>query len=216
MKILNQLFKKIRRNVPTNELQEAESVPAQTDLTNILCHTWQKLDANILEPFLDEDFKYNSVWVGSTLNGKENYLQYLRGKFETFMKYNCRPVFDVVNEYGISLPHFRQENVEGVLDYNKKNGKITNILMRPLIRIKVVDQQEWGSYAQAYNEFLPQAVQIAGQAIQDYANERGLEYPHFAWLQMHLNHPSFQHLCFRKGAQVYSISPLRMEKMIIV
>ena len=90
--------------------QEVDSNLVKEDLISILCQTWQKLDTDILEPFLDEKFKYNSVWVGETLNGKDEYLKYLRGKFDSFRKTDSCPVIDVISEYGVNLPHFHQGN----------------------------------------------------------------------------------------------------------
>lgn len=205
MSFFKQLFGNNSSSNTSENVPLAENSQGSTTMTEVLCQTWRKLDADILEPYLDESFKYNSVWVGSTLNGKNDYLKYLRGKFDTFKKTDSCPMIDVIKENGVELPHFVQGEVEGVLDYQQKEGKFTSILMRPLMKIKIVDDSEWVSYAQAYHDFLPKAVQIAGQAIQNYANERGLEFPKFTWLQMHPNHPSFQHLCFRKGTQVYSI-----------
>lgn len=205
MSFLTQIFKKGKKGNPFDRAHNKQSNPTQQDLTAILCQTWKQLDVNILEPFLDEDFKYNSVWVGSTLKGKTEYIQYLKRKYETFKNTDSCPVMDVINEYGIALPHFLQGDREGVLDYECKNGKITHILMRPLLKIRVVSNPEWESYAQAYRDFLPQAVQIAGHAIQHYVNERGYKHPEFAWLQARINYPSFQHLCFRRGTQIYSI-----------
>ena len=36
-----------------------------------------------------------------------------------------------------------QGEVEGVLDYQQNEGKFTSILMRPLMKIKIVDDSEW-------------------------------------------------------------------------
>lgn len=197
--------KRQEEKVLSNDLLKKNPILFRKDLTSILCQTWQKLDTNILEPFLDDNFKYNSVWVGRTLEGKDEYLHYLKGKFDTLRKTGSCPIVDVINEFGAKLPHLRQGNIEAVLDYEQNNGKLTHILMRPFVKIKVADNIEWGNYAHAYNEFLSKAVHIAGKAIQNYAKERNLTHPYFAWLQTNPNNPSFQHLCFRKGTRVYSI-----------
>lgn len=178
---------------------------AQQELTAILCKSWQQLDVNILEPFLDENFVYNSVWVGSTVNGKEDYLYYLNKKFETFKKTNTIPKFDEINEFGRTLPHFLQGDNEGVLDYQEHNGKIISLLMRPLAKIRLVENEEWPRYSQAYEQFLPQATRIAGLSINELAQKKGLDRSQFAWLQTYPNYPSFQHLCFRTSSQVFSV-----------
>ena len=167
MSFFKQLFGNNSSSNTSENVPLAENSQGSPTMTEILCQTWRKLDADILEPYLDESFKYNSVWVGSTLNGKNDYLKYLRGKFDTFKKTDSCPMIDVIKENGVELPHFVQGEVEGVLDYQQKEGKFTSILMRPLMKIKIVDDSEWLSYAQAYHDFLPKAVQIAGQAIQN-------------------------------------------------
>ena len=51
------------------------------ELANIVCHAWNELNAELLEAYISEDFAYESVWVLETMYGKEQYLDYLRGKF---------------------------------------------------------------------------------------------------------------------------------------
>lgn len=184
---------------------EVDNCQAQQDLTAILCQTWQQLDINIIEPYLDDNLVYNSVWVGSAIVGKKDYLYYLKRKFETFKKTNAIPKFDEINEFGRTLPHFLQGDNDGVLDYQERNGKIISLLMRPLVRIRLVEDEEWSRYSQAYEQFLPQATSIAGQSINELAQKKGLDQSQFAWLQTYPNYPSFQHLCFRTSSQVFSI-----------
>ena len=74
-----------------------------------------------------------------------------------------------------------------------------------ILRIELVDDEKWNAYAPTYQEFLPSALQIAGNAIQAHINEKGIKHPEFAWIQTHLVRPSFQHLCFRYGTRIYSI-----------
>lgn len=205
MSFLKHLFRKGEKDILTNMTFNKPSEPTQQDLTAILCQTWQQLDVNILEPFLDENFRYNSVWVGKTLKGKRDYLQYIKGKFETLKNTDNCPIMDVVNEYGKVLPHFQQGKNEGVLDYEQKDGKILSMLMRPVLKIKVVSEPEWRIYADAYHEFLPQTTRIAVQSINEIAQREGLDQSEFAWLQTFPNYPSFQHLCFRTSSQVFSI-----------
>lgn len=58
-----------------------------------------------------------------------------------------------------------------------------------------------------YLNRLPQALQSAGYYIQKlFANEAGeIEFPKFRWLQTTLMDPSFQHLAFAYGQNVYSV-----------
>ena len=36
--------------------------------------------------YLDDDFEYNSQWVFDNMHGKWNYINYLRGKFNSILK----------------------------------------------------------------------------------------------------------------------------------
>lgn len=179
-------------------------------LLDVIVSAWQEHNADLLEPYLSEDFRYNSVWVSNTITGKENYLNYLRGKFETLCKSSKVPVIDVIDvidEFGTPLPHLMQEDigVESVLDFEQKDGLIVRMLMRPLIRTTVISREQWPQYGGVYNENLLNALQIAGRSIQSYIDELGVGHPDFSWLQTSPIKPSFQHICFRYRSEVYSI-----------
>jgi hypothetical protein len=47
------------------------------------CKCWNNLDSSYIEKYLDKELEYNSQWVLNTIKGKENYLEYLNGKFKT-------------------------------------------------------------------------------------------------------------------------------------
>lgn len=81
----------------------------------------------------------------------------------------------------------------------KENVSISSVCIKTIsedIDKKLVDD---------YYHFLPQAFQIAGDSIQKYITEKGYEHPAFSWIQTQLLNISFQHLCFRYGAQIYSV-----------
>jgi len=42
---------------------------------------WNNLDVSYIEPYLDENLEYTSQWVFETMQGKNTYLNYLKGKF---------------------------------------------------------------------------------------------------------------------------------------
>ena len=50
---------------------------------------WQTLDASIVEPYLVSDFHYDSQWVLSAIESKEEYMNYLTGKFNAIRKGNA-------------------------------------------------------------------------------------------------------------------------------
>ena len=155
-------------------------------LADAIAIAWNNMDAEMLAPYLADDMQYNSVWISNTMNSKADYLYYLRRKFETIKISKDVPIVNVVSEYGMDIPSLSQTGtgVNSVIDFEEKDGKITKMLMRPSIKIAKIDDNEWGTYAKAYHEFLPTAVQIAGQSIQDYINERGLPLPLSAGLDV--------------------------------
>jgi hypothetical protein len=47
-----------------------------------LAKSWNNLEVSFIEHLLAEDFTYESQWVISPLRGKENFLSYLKLKFQ--------------------------------------------------------------------------------------------------------------------------------------
>ena len=52
-------------------------------IAEILCQAWNLLDASLFESILSDDFEYISFWVFDAMNGKECYMDYIKGKFNT-------------------------------------------------------------------------------------------------------------------------------------
>lgn len=191
---------------------QSEETNIKKSLADVIAIAWNNMDAEMLAPYLADDMQYNSVWISNTMNSKVDYLYYLRRKFETIKNSKDIPIVNVMSEYGMDIPSLSQKGtgVNSVIDFEEKDGKITKMLMRPSIKIAKVDDNEWGTYAKAYQEFLPTAMQIAGQSIgqsiQDYINERGFKISDFTWIKADLMaYPSFHHISFRYGSQVYAI-----------
>ena len=56
------------------------------ELANSFCKAWNNLDATYIENCFADDFVYSSQMVLADLNGKEEYLNYIRAKFNAFKK----------------------------------------------------------------------------------------------------------------------------------
>ena len=54
----------------------------------IVCDAWNTLDSSLFEAILSDDFEYISVWVFETMKGKDRYMEYISGKFESIRKGN--------------------------------------------------------------------------------------------------------------------------------
>ena len=108
MKLFSFFNKQNKENVTIDMTVDSESSKKNSErasLTDILVTTWNTLNVDLLASYLTDDFQYNSVWVSSTMKGKEQYLAYLRGKFETFKKSGDAPIADVVDESGYTVTH---------------------------------------------------------------------------------------------------------------
>lgn len=73
----------------------------QKELAEIVAKTWNTLDVKHIEPYLSDDYIYESVWVLETMRGKENYIDYLKGKFEAIKKSGNKVEAEVVFQSGI-------------------------------------------------------------------------------------------------------------------
>lgn len=57
--------------------------------------SWNNLDVSYVENYLADDLVYTSQWVMSSIHGKDEYLDYLKEKFETIKKSTNIPVADI-------------------------------------------------------------------------------------------------------------------------
>lgn len=58
----------------------------EIDLVIEYAKAWKKLDVSYLEDILADDFQYESQWVFDVMEGKDNYMDYLKGKFKTILQ----------------------------------------------------------------------------------------------------------------------------------
>lgn len=96
---------------------------------------WNNLDVSFMEDILDENLEYTSQWVIETMHGKNNYLNYIEGKFKTIRNSINIPQA----ELGYYKNIFSEENkpclviAQGdnkvVVLANVKDGKLSKINM---------------------------------------------------------------------------------------
>ena len=78
------------------------------NIAEIVCKAWNELDASPFESILNEDFEYISVWVFETIKGKDRYMEYITGKFES-IKNSDNPVSakviyqEIIDKYVVVL-----------------------------------------------------------------------------------------------------------------
>ena len=99
-----------------------------------VCQAWNKLDATLFDTLLSEDFEYVSVWVIETMKGKDRYMEYITGKFDSIRKGN-NPVTaevmyqEIIDKYVVVLD---QGGNMAALEPTIENGLIKSLWMRPV------------------------------------------------------------------------------------
>ena len=72
----------------------------QIEKLQLIAHSWKSLDATILADVLANDIKFESQWVLVSIEGKEEFLDYLTHKFQSIREYSqdnlCHITADVV------------------------------------------------------------------------------------------------------------------------
>lgn len=99
-----------------------------------VCQAWNKLDVTLFDTLLSEDFEYVSVWVIETMKGKDRYMEYITGKFDSIRKGN-NPVTaevmyqEIIDKYVVVLD---QGGNMAALEPTIENGLIKSLWMRPV------------------------------------------------------------------------------------
>lgn len=103
-------------------------------LIGTLRQAWENLDANLIEPLLADDIHYSSWWAMVELNNKEDYLLYIRERFQTYRDKGAKPLVKLgVNkkdgEYAVALQ--MGDDVPTLIRIKEKNGRIKEMWMQP-------------------------------------------------------------------------------------
>lgn len=73
-----------RNEIKDMDNQQLKALRAYAKMMNTLQTEW-------LGPLLAENLRYNSQWVFEEMRGKQKYLEYMQGKFQTITKSGSRP-----------------------------------------------------------------------------------------------------------------------------
>ena len=117
-------------NEKNNPLPELLS---QKQLAEKVALCWKNLDVDIIEPFLDKDFHYTSDAVFYEMSSRQEYTNYLRGKFDTLRR-GTNPIgvqigrMNGTNDFAVLL-HQGAYNQSLLLTIQAKDGRITNMRM---------------------------------------------------------------------------------------
>ena len=103
-------------------------------ITEIVCKAWNELDASLLEPILSDDFEYISVWVLETMKGRDRYMDYISGKFES-IRNGSNPVSaelvyqEIIDKYVVVL---NQGGNLAALEPTIHDNLLKSLWMRPV------------------------------------------------------------------------------------
>lgn len=177
------------------------------NLIEEVCKTWDNFEASGLKPYLADDFEYYSVAVSQPIKGADQYLSYLTGKFETFKRcgisYRAEALKTFDNSFLILLKDNKEEQNPPVLQVSTNEDKIQQIVMRPLRLFTLQDLND----RQKFNQIILKACNTIHEWVNDKRKALNLEVQDLEWYQAwpYFDAPSFQHMCFRLGNNVYSL-----------
>lgn len=100
------------------------------DLLLLFEKAWKNQDANIIEPYLDENFNYFSDWVFDTLPSRKEYIEYFRGKLLTLTNNNTQVDYElVVDKDNQAAMIFNQGGEKAIFTIRTDGGRIINAKM---------------------------------------------------------------------------------------
>ena len=98
-----------------------------------LCDAWEALNADLVEPLLADDLHYSSWWLMKETHTKDEYLDYLRGRFQSIRKSGDPLIVKMgVNridgEYAVAIQ--QGDGMPALIRIVEKNGKIKEMWMQ--------------------------------------------------------------------------------------
>ena len=123
-------------------------------IADIVCQAWNELDASLFESILSDDFEYISVWVLETMKGKDRYMEYISGKFESIRKGNNPISVELIYQEPIDkyIVVLNQGGNLAALEPTIQDNMLKSLWMRPVDmmlptvfttkKTKVPDQQK--------------------------------------------------------------------------
>lgn len=85
--------------IPDQENQPLDKQLTDVELTDKFAEAWRKLDASIIEPYLDKDFHYASEWVFDVMPSKAEYLDYFIAKLDSLKPVHDKMRFEVMRDH---------------------------------------------------------------------------------------------------------------------
>lgn len=103
-------------------------------LIEILRLAWENLDADLIAPILAPNLHYYSWWALVELNSKEDYISYIRERFQAYKRSGIRPIVKIgINkndgEQAVALQF--DGDVPTLIRIKEENGKIAEMWIQP-------------------------------------------------------------------------------------
>ncbi|MBC7523700.1 MAG: hypothetical protein H7239_04600 [Flavobacterium sp.] len=87
--------------------------------------TWKVQDSSIIDPYLDDNFNYYSEWIFDFFPSKNEYIEYLAGKFKSIKESKHKIKLDIVeNEIGEYAILFDQYGEKAIFTIKANEGRI--------------------------------------------------------------------------------------------
>ena len=112
------------------------SIPndSHNHLIESLRTAWENLDANLIEPLLADNIHYYSWWALVELNSKEDYMAYIKERFQSYLNSGTKPIVKLgINkndgEYAVALQ--LGDDLPILIRIIEKEGKIQEMWLQP-------------------------------------------------------------------------------------
>ena len=188
-----------------NELPELLS---SDKVAEVVKTSYEKLDACLMEPYLDCNVTYQSFVVFNEITSREEYLAYIKGKFRVWKEYGTYPEITISKEgtddtYVLHFNNMITDGTVPTLYVSIKEGRVVSFYMSA--RVPPVDtllpllKEKPGRLD---NDSIWEAT---NNAFESYERTFLQEECDFHWLQHLAMQPCNQHMCFSYKSIVLSV-----------
>lgn len=218
---------------PKQENKPITNPLSDNNIVHQVGEAWRTLDTDVLAPYLDKDLHYSSDFVFTEISSREEYLEYLTGKFDALreeysnnikVKYGINSKDNTNKLNGVYIKIGEEESV-AYLEVACENGRIIQMIMHE----SKIDPFSTESYVmpsgkdkaylereplyidakfsfEKYDDDFQELNKIAYDSLNQYFDSLGIEYGHdWSWMQTYPQPMSFQHLCISYKSYVLCI-----------
>ena len=175
-------------------MNRKNEIISEQELNKKICEAWNKLDVEVIAPYLADNLTYESLYWDNPITNKEEVLKYLKEKFKACVESSDKMHAEMEDENGVMKPVLRGSYSPAVYDMAVENGMITKLLIRPAyFRFKFEN----------LDDDYPALVEIAANSLQNYFTQDVKKT--WGWLQSCPTQVRFQDLCIAYNQYVLCI-----------